>query len=381
MKGLSKYMSKKKLKIATIVGARPQFIKVALLSNMLRKHHNEVLIHTGQHYNQEMSDVFFNELSIPIPEYNLEIGSNSQGAQTGRMIESIETVLVNENPDLVIIFGDTNSTLAGAIAASKLHIPIVHVEAGLRSYNKRMPEEVNRVLSDHVSDLLLCPTNTSVRNLENEGISKNVYNVGDIMYDVILSNIKKAEGTYSFNVIAKMLGYSSEKIPIECPKYYLSTIHRAENTENVELLLKTLDVFESLDYPVIFPLHPRTQKLITNYQYRYHNIYFLNPVGYLLMIYLIKNAKMVITDSGGVQKEAYFLRTPCTTLRNETEWVETLLNGWNVLCSQDDKHIYQYISRTKPSEFPSTNPFGDGKTTEKIIELINYLYSTETGEY
>ncbi|WP_286181294.1 UDP-N-acetylglucosamine 2-epimerase (non-hydrolyzing) [Bacillus sp. ISL-37] len=360
------------MKIITIIGARPQFIKAAPFSEVFRKDNEEILVHTGQHYDANMSDVFFNELGIPKPDYNLEVGSGSHGLQTGRMLEKIEELIIKEKPDGMLVYGDTNSTLAGALAASKLHIPVYHVEAGLRSYNKLMPEEQNRILTDNISDLLLCPTQTAVENLRNEGITVGVLNTGDIMYDVVLRNIKMSETRYSNGAWLEELRAENENIPnITEKEYYLATIHRAENTDDDKKLFEIFSAFERMDKPVILPIHPRTQKLINKLDINLDNVILIKPVGYLMMLYLTANAYMVVTDSGGLQKEAYFLKTPCTTLRDQTEWVETLENGWNVLSSINIDTILKTVTRRLDClQYPQPMLFGEGNAAEHICNAI-----------
>jgi UDP-GlcNAc3NAcA epimerase len=360
------------VKIVTIIGARPQFIKAAPFSRIFRKQHREVLVHTGQHYDQNMSDVFFQELSIPVPDYNLNIGSGPHGQQTGRMLEKIEAVLLQEKPDGVLVYGDTNSTLAGALAAGKLRIPLYHVEAGLRSYNQSMPEEMNRVLTDHAADLLLCPTVNAVENLRKEGIEEGVLNTGDIMYDAVLRNKSVSKDKYSHG---KWLAYLAEdncrSIELEEGGYYLATVHRAENTDNRYKLETILQSLELLDKPVLLPIHPRTRKLVSQFENKFTNILLVNPVGYLLMLYLTSHAHMIVTDSGGLQKEAYFLGVPCTTLRDETEWVETLDKGWNVLSAIDMESITAGVGRKfDRQQTYQPKPFGEGHAAESICRAI-----------
>lgn len=366
------------MKILTVVGARPQFIKAAPVSRELRKSITEVLVHTGQHYDKNMSDIFFDELNIPRPDYNLEVGSGSHGKQTGEMLMKIEEVILGEKPDMLMVYGDTNSTIAGALAASKLHIPVVHVEAGLRSFNMKMPEEQNRVLTDHISTLLFCPTETAVINLSNEGIAKGVYNVGDVMYDAVLHNIGIAEQRYiiyscveQLKMIAEFGSKDIDKITEK--RYYLATIHRAENTEDVNNLKVILESFELTDLPVLMPVHPRTRKIIgAGIRMEFRNIMFVEPVGYLEMLLLTKNAKKVLTDSGGLQKEAYFLNTPCVTLREQTEWVETLEGNRNVLAKIDiDDILYNIRREDIDYRNRGNNYFGDGKAAEKIADIIS----------
>lgn len=324
------------MKFVSIVGARPQFIKAAVLSRELRKQHTEILVHTGQHYDENMSDIFFQEMEIPKPDYNLNIGSGSHGEQTGAMLEGIEKILLQEKPDWCLVYGDTNSTLAGALAASKLHIKIAHVEAGLRSFNRRMPEEINRVLTDHVSDLLLCPTQTAVENLEMEGITKGVHLSGDVMYEALMWAVEKAKNS------SKIL----QDLDSTPKTYLLATVHRAENTDNPEKLKNILDAFDQINEVIIWPVHPRTRKKIQelNWQPRNH-LKLIEPIGYLDMALLETNASVIVTDSGGVQKEAYWLQVPCVTLREETEWVETVESGWNKIVGNiESKIIIETIS-------------------------------------
>lgn len=360
------------MKLVTIVGARPQFIKAAPFSKIFREENEEILVHTGQHYDANMSDIFFEELDIPRPDYNLDVGSGKHGMQTGRMLERIEELLLYVKPDGVLVYGDTNSTLAGALAASKLHIPVFHVEAGLRCYNKLMPEEQNRILTDHISDLLLCPTQTAVNNLAKEGITSGVINTGDIMYDAVLNNINISIQRFAGRTMLNELKDENGKIfDFKEKEYYLATIHRAENTDDLGKLCDIFTAFENMDKPVLMPLHPRTRKQINGLGLKFNNLTVIDPVGYLLMLYLTTNAYMVITDSGGLQKEAYFLKTPCTTLRDQTEWVETLENGWNVLCPINVDRIIETASRElKCIQDPQPQLFGDGHAAERIYEAI-----------
>jgi len=349
------------MKVLSVVGARPQFIKAAPVSRELRKEHEEVLVHTGQHYDYFMSAVFFDELGIPEPDYNLGVGSASHGRQTGEMLIRIEEVLLKERPDWVLVYGDTNSTLAGALAAAKLHIPVAHVEAGLRSFNREMPEEINRVLTDHVSDLLFCPTETAVRNLAREGITEGVHNVGDVMYDVVLHNIG----------IAEQRSHILERLGIEPKAYLLATVHRPQNTDRAENLRSILSAFNALDELIVFPAHPRTSEAIERlgYPLRSH-IKFIEPVSYLDMLVLEKHARLILTDSGGVQKEAYFFGVPCLTLREETEWVETVEAGWNVLVGADEERIVEAVREFQPIGKRAAI-FGDGRASERIAELLS----------
>jgi len=389
------------LKIVTIVGARPQFIKAATVSRAISRHNDsinssnpitEVLVHTGQHYDQNMSKIFFDELEIPEPDYNLNIGSDTHGRQTAKMLSAIEEVLEKERPDWVLICGDTNSTLAGALAASKLHIPVAHVEAGLRSFNRRMPEEINRVVADHLSTILFCPTKTAVMNLKKEGftnivndgtlidenknmlsalsleLSPSVLNVGDVMYDSVLFYSSKAEN--SSNIL--------KEHGIKPKEYGLVTIHRAENTDDPTRLagiLKGLDAV-SKELSLIWPVHPRSKKLIDQLNFDVNNDRFkvIDPVGYLHFVYLEKNAKMIFTDSGGIQKEAYFFQVPCITLRDETEWVETIESGLNILTGSNRERIIKaYYNKVEQNCFTKKGLFGDGHASDKIVEVIKYF--------
>jgi UDP-GlcNAc3NAcA epimerase len=349
------------VKIVSIVGARPQFIKAAAVSRKLRDRHKEVLVHTGQHYDYEMSGVFFDGLDLPKPAVNLGIGSGSHGVQTGDMLKAVEGVLLRERPSCVLIYGDTNSTLAGALAAAKLSVPIAHVEAGLRSFNRRMPEEINRVLADHLSSLLLCPSDTAVNNLAAEGISQNVHLVGDVMLDVL--NWAKQRIDAGQWPILERFGVSEKR-------YLLATVHRSENTDEVARLSSILNAFNSVDEPVVFPVHPRARRIITEMGFRPEpHVLLIDPVGYLEMIALVGSARLILTDSGGLQKEAYWLGVPCLTLRNETEWVETVRAGWNVLVGCESKTILDAVYSFSP---PDARPalYGHGAAADKCVELM-----------
>jgi UDP-GlcNAc3NAcA epimerase len=355
------------MKIATIVGARPQFIKLALLSRELRKEHREILIHTGQHYDDNLSGVFFKELRIPRPDYNLNVLSHKQGEQTALMLEGAERILLKEKPKLVIVYGDTNSTLAGALAAAKLSIPIAHIEAGLRSYRKDMPEEINRVLTDHLSTFLFCPTQNAVRNLKKERITNGVYNVGDIMYDALLFYFREAKRK---SKILPELGLYKNA-------YFLVTVHRAENTNSAGRLKKIIDILVSLNKPVIFPVHPRTKKYLKKFNINIHGskIRLIEPVNYFDMLMLQANAMVVLTDSGGVQKEAYFLNTPCITLREETEWSETVKGKGNNVAGIDKINVIRAIQKFSYIR-PKNNPmlFGNGNAAKKIFKILRHHY-------
>lgn len=347
-------------KVVTILGARPQFIKAAAVSNHMKGRLQEVLVHTGQHYDANMSDIFFEELNIPPPKYFLKIGSGSQGKQTGDMLCEIEKVLLIERPDFVMVYGDTNSTLAGALAASKLLIPVIHVEAGLRSFNKAMPEEQNRILTDHISELLFVPTITAVQNLTNEGITKGVHFVGDVMYDGILH----------FSEIARSKSHILNVLDLHEHNFALCTIHRAENTNDQQRLRSICEALSEVDVRIIFPMHPRTKKRVEELGiYLGTNVRVIEPLGYLDMIRLMMETSKIVTDSGGIQKEAFFLNKPCITVRDQTEWVETVQNGWNVLVGADKGLIKENLMYFNPSEHKK-DYFGKGNTAELIINHI-----------
>lgn len=349
------------MRIASIVGARPQFIKCAPLSKELRKNHDEIIIHTGQHYDYEMSKVFFDELEIPEPDYNLSIGSGSQGHQTGAMLAAIEDVLLNEEPQIIVVFGDTNSTIAGALAASKLGIPIAHVEAGLRSFDQSMPEEINRVLTDHISSLLFAPTESAVSNLATEGIRKGVYQVGDIMVDS-LNSVKE---------IALSRSTILERLGIEKHQYFVLTMHRAGNTDVPAKLTTVLNAIRRSKVPVIFPIHPRTRKLLENINDELPlNLLPVEPLGYVDMIALIANAQGVLTDSGGIQKESFILGTRCSTLRENTEWIETLVDGRNKLIGLNEERIVETLKEPALKGVPMLHPFGSICVTRHIVQVI-----------
>lgn len=349
------------MKVITVLGARPQFIKAAPVSRVIRREVEEIIIHTGQHYDQNMSDIFFEELSIPKPDYLLGIGSGNHGKQTAEMLTQIENIILDEKPDYMMVYGDTNSTLAGALAAAKLHIPIVHVEAGLRSFNKKMPEEVNRILTDHISTHLLCPTDTAVENLKNENITDGVANIGDVMYDAVLFNAE----------LAKKNSTILKQQSLDAKDYYLITIHRAENTDNKERLGNIFEAFNQIPGTKVWPIHPRTKKMITDYGFNLDSIEglkIIEPIGYLDMLTLELNSKKIITDSGGVQKEAYFAKVPCVTVREQTEWIETLIDDANILVGTDTKKIVDAVLKdVQPSYKPV---FGDGHTSEKILDIL-----------
>ncbi|MBI2267114.1 MAG: UDP-N-acetylglucosamine 2-epimerase (non-hydrolyzing) [Armatimonadetes bacterium] len=344
--------------IVSIIGARPQFVKAAALSPVLRRTFKETLVHTGQHYDYDMSRIFFEELSIPEPDHHLEVGSGSHGWQTGQMLEKIEKVLLQTMPDWVLVYGDTNSTLAAALAASKLHIPVGHVEAGLRSYNRKMPEEINRVLSDHVSAILFCPTRTAVNCLAKEGITEGVHLTGDVMKDLLESCQERISAN----------GKTLASLGLEQGSYLYMTLHRAENTESSEKLADFLAELDRRGQQVAFPVHPRTRPLLSDLETRLRNIRLLAPVGYLTSLTLTRHARAVLTDSGGLQKEAYLLGVPCLTLRKETEWPETLHDGWNCLVGLDSAPLFSGLAQS-PTQ-PRNSPFGDGHACEKIVQAL-----------
>lgn len=348
------------MKILTVVGARPQFIKAAAVSRILREKHQEILIHTGQHYDENMSEVFFQELDIPKPEYNLNIGSGNHGEQTGKMLIELEKIYIKEKPDLVLVYGDTNSTLAAALCASKLLIPVAHVEAGLRSFNMKMPEEQNRILTDHLSKFLFAPTDTAVNNLHKEGIIEGVYNVGDVMFDAVLKFKDLSRNKIDF----------FNKLELNENEFILSTIHRAENTNYIDRLENIIGALSESNKRIVLPLHPRTKKYISEYGLKIgENVKIIEPVGYLEMVLLESMSQKIVTDSGGVQKEAFFLGKPCITMRDETEWVETVQNGWNMLTGTNKAKIIDGILNFTPSK-EQVKVFGDGKAANKILEVI-----------
>ena len=350
------------MKVASIVGARPQFIKAAPVSAVLRRHHREVLVHTGQHYDEEMSAAFFRTLRIPDPDYNLGIGSGTHGEQTGRMLIEIEKVLGAEAPDLVLIYGDTNSTLAGALAAAKLHLPLAHVEAGLRSHNRTMPEEINRVVADHLSTYLLCPTDSAVAQLAAEGIRSGVHMVGDVMYDVALATAQEARQR---DTIAR-LGLTKGE-------YLLCTVHRPQNTDDADNLRGIVEALAECGETVVFPVHPRTKKALDAKGLAEglpERLVLTEPLDYLDFQCLLMAARKVLTDSGGVQKEAYFFGVPCITLRDETEWMETVEDGWNVLVGADKEEILQAIEGFAPRGTKQKS-FGEGHAAERIVEILS----------
>ena len=351
------------MKIISIIGARPQFIKCAPLSRAIRREHEEILVHTGQHYDYGMSNIFFNELNIPKPDYNLGIGSGTHGEQTGRMLTEIEKILIKKRPDLVLVYGDTNSTLAGTLAASKLNINIAHVEAGLRSFDRTMPEEINRVLTDHISNLLFCPTGTAVKNLKNEGVTDGVYCVGDVMMDALEHNKKIAEDK---STILDDMNLTSKD-------FMVATVHRPANTDAQKTLSSIVQAFcSAADQTIVFPAHPRTEKFLKEYNLwdvLCQHVRVIPPVGYLDMLKLMANSGKILTDSGGVQKEAYMLGVPCVTMRENTEWVETVEDGWNVLVGADCEKISNAIAGFEGAGKRS-DVFGEGDASEMVCGIL-----------
>lgn len=350
------------MKILTVIGARPQFVKAATVARQVaqRDEVQEVIVHTGQHFDANMSDVFFSELQIPKPDYHLGIGGGGHGAMTGRMLEAIEGVLLSEQPDCLLIYGDTNSTLAGALAAVKLHIPVAHVEAGLRSFNRRMPEEINRIAADHVSEILFTPTATATENLKQEGLGADlVCQVGDVMYDAALFYKDRARKPDWFDAITGE------------GEYILSTLHRAENVDVPDKLHSILRGLDQIGKTVILPLHPRTRQAIERNSIKLSdNVKIVDPVGYLEMVYLINNAGLIMTDSGGLQKEALFFDKMCITMREETEWVETVQSGANVLVGSDLEKISEYGRSSFGQTPPDLDLYGKGDASEKIVNEL-----------
>ena len=376
------------MKVVTVIGARPQFIKAAAVEKAIGVFNGassrrrsgerilEILVHTGQHYDYLLDGIFFEELEIRKPDYSLGVGSGSHGKQTARMMERMEPILKKEKPDGVLVYGDTNSTLAGALVAAKMKIPVAHVEAGLRSYDRAMPEETNRLLADHLSTLLFCPTDQAVRNLSKEGIKTGkenrwVIKVGDVMYDSILLYSKLAEKR---STILEDLNLFHPQSAIPPPPYYLATLHRAENTDVPERLGSILRALDEIgkDILVILPLHPRTRKMMKSCRLfsAFRGVRLIEPVSYLDMLALEKNARAILTDSGGVQKEAYWLKVPCVTLRNETEWVETVESGWNRLAGTETRRIVREAKRIGMRRPYRKGLFGDGRAGEKIVQAL-----------
>lgn len=353
------------MKILTVIGARPQFIKASVVSSAIKNTVglSEEIIHTGQHFDANMSNIFFDQLGIPKPHYQLDINSGSHGSMTGRMLEAIEKICLESKPDRLMVYGDTNSTLAGALAASKLHIPVAHIEAGLRSFNMRMPEEINRILTDQVSDILFCPTETAVKNLKNEGFDQKpiqVLNVGDVMQDSSMFFAERAVKGEALKVVPEN-------------NFIVATLHRAENTDDpvrLKAIVDALNYIHNNILPVVLPLHPRTQKVVKALGLQLEML-VLEPVGYLEMIWLLKHCNAVVSDSGGVQKEAFFFKKPCITMRDQTEWVELIEHGVNVLAGADTQKIIDFTQAmlNKTIEDPS-NLYGGGKASQNIANVL-----------
>ena len=357
------------MKVLTVVGARPQFVKASAVSRPLRERHEEVLVHTGQHYDEALSGVFFDELDVPEPEYNLGVGSDAHGAQTAAMIRALEPVVGEEDPDVVLTYGDTNSTLAAAVVASKLPLALAHVEAGLRSYRDQMPEETNRVLTDHASDLLFVPSESARENLAAEGVTDGVHVTGDVMYDALLAVRDRLSGP------ADVLTDAS----IDAGEYVLATVHRARNTDSPERLEGVLDGLDGAPLPVVAPLHPRTLESLDEYGLRSHAeevLTIVEPQGYIDFLGLLDGAAAVATDSGGVQKEACFLGTPCVTLREETEWVETVEAGWNTLVGGDPDAIVAALD-APVAPAARADLYGNGEAAERIVELLSTIQTVD----
>ncbi len=349
------------MKIVSVVGARPEFIQAAPVSFALRREHHEVLVHTGQHYDDAMSRIFFEDLELPAPDYHLGVGSGPHGRQTGEMMARLEEVLWKERPDLVIVRGDTNSTLAGALAAAKLHIPLVHIEAGERSFNKFMPEEINRLVADRLADLHFCITRRAVQHLAREGIAEGVFFVGDVMLDAARMYLPRA---------LERAPTLLERLGVEPGGYLLATVHRAGNTDDPHRLAGILAGFRAIPKPIVFPIHPRTQQAMARYGLQSApHIRMIEPVGYLDMLALEAHAQMILTDSGGVQREAYFLGIPCLTLREETELMETVEVGWNRLVGADPQRIVEGWRCFQPLG-PRPPLFGDGHAAERIAAIL-----------
>ena len=350
------------MKVLSVIGARPQFIKASPLCRALRERHHEVLVHTGQHYDHGLSDIFFDELGIPAPDYHLGVGSGAHGSQTGAMLGALEAVLQKESPDVVLVYGDTNSTLAGALAAAKLHIPVAHVEAGLRSFNRAMPEEINRVVADHLSTWLFVPSEAAVGHLRREGITAGVHVVGDVMIDAMNLHRERAQAR------SGVLG----QFGVEAGRYNVATVHRAENTDASDRLRAIFDALGRLERPVLLPLHPRTRKRVDELGIAVApNIRVLEPLGYLDMIAVLSSAACLLTDSGGMQKEAYYVGVPCVTMRDETEWVETVEVGWNAVVGADADRIVGAVRAHSGAGRPRPPLYGDGNTARRIVDILS----------
>lgn len=363
------------MKILTVIGARPQFIKASIISDSIRRHNTkgkrqieDVVVHTGQHFDYNMSQVFFDELGVTAPKYSLDIHSATHGVMTGKMMMALDKVMIAEKPDLVLVFGDTNSTLAGAICASKLHLPLAHIEAGLRAFNKKIPEEVNRILTDQISDFLFCPSQQAVDWLKNEGIVNNVFVSGDVMYDSVIKFSSREPSPTVKNIIHKM------KKP-----YAVVTIHRADNTTDSKRLKQILKTLQQLiaEIDILFLVHPRTSKKIIEEQISCEGINIYEPLGYYDLLQLVKGSQCVFTDSGGLQKEAFFLEKPCITLRDETEWVELVKQGANILAGADEDKILSAYQALKNKIITNNNIYGDGRAGDKIISILHQLVPSQ----
>ena len=348
------------MKILTIVGARPQFIKAAALSHRLRARHHELLLHTGQHYDELLSARFFTELELPAPDIDLNVGSGLHGEQTARMLAGIEQAIVTHAPDRVLVYGDTNSTLAGALAAAKLHVPVAHIEAGLRSFNRRMPEEINRIVVDQLSDLLLCPSPAAAQNLAREGVASGVHIVGDVMADAVQRFAPSSDQAMR---LVMERGFSPQT-------YYVATVHRAENTDDTPRLAAIVRGFAEIGQPIAFPAHPRVRRALAEANVAVPaNVRLMDPLGYREMLAFVREARAVLTDSGGLQKEAYWLAVPCITLRDETEWVETVSTGWNrVAGATVDGIVSAVLNLVRPDDRPPL--YGEGEAVDRIVSLL-----------
>ena len=348
------------MKIISVVGARPQFIKLAILSKELRENHNEIIIHTGQHYDDNMSRYFFEEMQIAKPDYNLNIGSGSHGKQTAEMLIGLEDIFLHQKPDVVITFGDTNTTLATGLAATKLNIPVAHVEAGLRSHNREMPEEINRILTDHISDYLFAPTLTAMENIKSENLYGKPFLVGDVMYDSLLY----------YGKIAEQKSRILKNLKLKQKEYILLTLHRPYNVDNIQKLQNIFSALKQTKRFIVLPVHPRSRKMIESTNIIIpENISIIEPLGYLDFIFLQKHSEKIITDSGGIQKEAYLNGIPCITIRPETEWIETVKAGWNVLVGDKKDQLIENCLHFKPSH-NRPRYFGDGNSSKKIISIL-----------
>jgi len=351
------------MKVLSVVGARPQFIKASPLVRAIGRGHRSILVHTGQHYDANMSDIFFEELGLPAPDVHLGIGSSSHGAQTGAMLAALEPVMIDTRPDWVVVYGDTNSTLAGALTAVKLGLRVAHVEAGLRSFNRAMPEEINRVVADHLADLLLCPSGAAIANLKAEGRVRGVHRSADTMIEALADAAARARAASAV----------LDRLALAERGYVLATVHRAENTDGHDRLRRIVAALGALQEPVVFPVHPRTRRALADAGcVPGPNVTLIDPVGYLDMVRLESAARLIVTDSGGVQKEAFWLGIPCVTVRDETEWTETVESGWNVLAGTDTQAIVDAVGRFR---VPATRPslYGEGRSSQAIVQLLEEM--------